>query len=163
MILEPKKRKPVTTSTSPPSICPVMILFFFLIFSFKLAFSLSSFTFIKRFYRSSSFSAIRVKSSTYLRLLMLLPAPWFQLVTYPAWHFSWYAQHVPLNKQSDSRQCCHTLFSILCESVVPYRVLTVASWSTYRFLKRQVRWSGIPISRRTFHSLLWSAQLKALV
>ena len=33
-------------------------------------------------------------------------------------------------------------------------VLTVASWPAYRFLKRQVRWSGIPISFRIFHSLL---------
>ena len=29
---------------------------------------------------------------------------------------------------------------------VPCLVLTVASWPAYRFLKRQVRWSGIPIS-----------------
>ena len=27
---------------------------------------------------------------------------------------------------------------------------------TYRFLRRQVRWSGIPISLRIFHRLLWS-------
>ena len=32
----------------------------------------------------------------------------------------------------------------------------------YRFLKRQVRWSGIPISLRIFHSLLWSTQSKTL-
>ena len=36
--------------------------------------------------------------------------------------------------------------------------LTVASWPTYRFLRRQVRWSGIPISFIIFHSLLWSTQ-----
>ena len=36
-------------------------------------------------------------------------------------------------------------------------ILTVASWSTYRFL-RQVWWSGIPISWRIFHNLLWSTQ-----
>ena len=35
-------------------------------------------------------------------------------------------------------------------------------WPTYRLLRRQVRWSGIPISW-IFHSLLWSTQLKALV
>ena len=29
-----------------------------------------------------------------------------------------------------------------------------ASWPAYRFLKRQVRWSGIPISFRIFHSLV---------
>ena len=30
-------------------------------------------------------------------------------------------------------------------------VLTVASWPAYRFLRRQERWSGIPISWRIFH------------
>ena len=43
----------------------------------------------------------------------------------------------------------------------PCPVLTVASWPAYRFLRRQVRWSGIPISLRIFHSLLWSTQSKA--
>ena len=42
--------------------------------SFKPAFSLSSFTFIKRLFSSSSLSAIRVVSSAYLRLLIFLPA-----------------------------------------------------------------------------------------
>ena len=46
--------------------------------------------------------------------------------------------------------------------VVPCPVLTVASWSAYRFLRGQVRWSGIPIFLRFFHSLLWSTQSKAL-
>ena len=30
-------------------------------------------------------------------------------------------------------------------------VLTVASWPAFRFLKRQIRWSAIPISFRIFH------------
>ena len=34
--------------------------------------------------------------------------------------------------------------------------LTLASWPAYMFLKRQVRWSGMPISFRIFNSLLWS-------
>ena len=42
--------------------------------SFKPAFSFSSFTFIKRLLSSSSLSAIRVLSSAYLRLLILLLA-----------------------------------------------------------------------------------------
>ena len=42
-------------------------------------------------------------------------------------------------------------------------VLIFASWPAYRFLSRQVRWSGIPISLRIFHSLLWFTQSKALV
>ena len=33
---------------------------------------------------------------------------------------------------------------------VPCPVLTVASWPAYRFLRRQVKWSGIPISLRIF-------------
>ena len=53
-------------------------------------------------------------------------------------------------------------FSYLNQSVVPCPVLTVASWTAYRFLKRQVRWSGIPISFKIFHSLLWSTQSKSL-
>ena len=48
--------------------------YFFLIFSFKPTFSLSSFTLIKRFFSSSSLSAIRVVSSANLRLLVFLPA-----------------------------------------------------------------------------------------
>ena len=44
-------------------------------------------------------------------------------------------------------------FFPIFESVVPCLVLTVASWPAYRFLRRQVRWSGIPISLRIFHSL----------
>ena len=67
-----------------------------------------------------------------------------------------------LNKQGDSIQPWHTLFPICNQSVVPCPVLTVASWPAYRFLKRQVRWSGIPISWRIFHSLLLSTHSKAL-
>ena len=47
-------------------------------------------------------------------------------------------------------------FPILNQSVVPCPVLTFASWPASRFLSRQVRWSGIPISLRIFHRLLWS-------
>ena len=55
-----------------------------------------------------------------------------------------------LNKQSDSRQPCHTPFSILNQLVVSYKVLTVASWPTYKLLWRQIRWSSIPIFLRVF-------------
>ena len=48
-----------------------------------------------------------------------------------------------LNKQCDSIQPWHTPFPIWNQSVVPCPVLTVASWPAYRFLKRQVRWSGL--------------------
>ena len=72
MILEPKKIKPVTVSIACPSISheamrPDAMIFVFWMLSFQPAFSLSSFTFIKRLFRSSSLSAIRVVSSAYLR------------------------------------------------------------------------------------------------
>ena len=63
-----------------------------------------------------------------------------------------------LNKQGDNIQPWCTAFPIWNQSVVPCPVLTVASWPAYRFLKRQVRWSGSPISFKIFHSLLWSTQ-----
>ena len=50
-----------------------------------------------------------------------------------------------LNKQGDNIQPWRTPFLIWNQSVVPCPVLTVASWPAYGFLKRQVRWSGIPI------------------
>ena len=70
--------------------------------------------------------------------------------------------HSFLNLELISRQPCHTPFSILSWSVVPYRLLTVASWPTYRLLRRQVRWTDLPICLRVFHSLLWSTQPKVL-
>ena len=68
VILEPKKRKSVTASTFFPSIFhevmeldPMILVF--LMLSFKTAFSLSSFTLIKRLFSSSLLSAIRVALS----------------------------------------------------------------------------------------------------
>ena len=55
---------------------------------FKPAFSLSSFTFIKRLLCSSLLYVIRVILSAYLRLLILLLAILFQLELHPAWHFA---------------------------------------------------------------------------
>ena len=95
--LEPKKIKSLTISIVKPSIChevmgpDAMILIFWML-SFKPAFSVSSFTIIKRLFSSSSLSVIRVVSSACLRLLIfflaiLIPAyPWFQPVFHPAWH-----------------------------------------------------------------------------
>ena len=76
VILESPKIKSATVSSISPSIChevigsDAMILVFWML-SFKPTFSLSSFTFIKRLFSSSSLYAIRVVSSAYLRLLML--------------------------------------------------------------------------------------------
>ena len=79
VILEPPKIKSDTVSTVSPSIShqvmgpDAMILVLWML-SFKPTFSLSTFTFIKRLFSSSSLYAIRVVSSAYLRLLIYLPA-----------------------------------------------------------------------------------------
>ena len=56
----------------------------------------------------------------------------------------------------------HTPFPILCQSIVPCLVLTVVFWPAYKFLRKQVRWSGISISLRMFHRLLWYTPSKAV-
>ena len=60
-----------------PSICdevlrPDAMFLIFEMLNFRPAFALSSFTLIKRLFSSSSFSAIKVVSSAYLRLLLFL-------------------------------------------------------------------------------------------
>ena len=105
VILEPPKIKSLTVSIVSPSIClevmgpDAMILVFWML-CFMPTFSLS---FIKRLF-SSSFSAIRVVSSVYLRLLIFLPA-----ILIPACTSSCLAFHVmysacKLNKQGDNIQ-----------------------------------------------------------
>ena len=123
------------------------MIFVFWTLSFKPAFSLSSFTFIKRLFSSSSLSAV---SSAYLRLLVflltvLIPACASSCLAFCMMYFAY-----KLNKPGDNIQPSHTPFQIWNQSVVPCPVLTVASWPAYRFLKRQVRWSGIPISWTVF-------------
>ena len=122
--------------------------------SFKPTFSLSSFTFIKRLYSSSSLSAIGVVSSAYLRLLIFLPAVLIPACASSSPAFLMMYSAYKLNKQGDNTQPWRTPFPIWNQSVVPCPILTGASWPAYRFLKRQVRWSGIPVSFRIFHSLL---------
>ena len=67
-----------------------------------------------------------------------------------------------LNKHSDNIQPWCIPFPIWNQPVVPCPILSVASWPAYRFHRRQIRWSGIPISWRIFYSLLWSTHSKAL-
>ena len=167
VILEPQKIKSATVSTVSLYIChevmgpDAMILDFWML-SFKPTFSLSSFTFIKRLFSSSSLYAIRVVSSVYLRLLIFLPE-----ILIPACASSSPAclmiySAYKLNKQGDNIQPWRTPFPIWNQSVVPCTILTVASWPAYMFQKRQDRRSGIPISFRVFQSLLWSTQSKDL-
>ena len=149
--------------------------------SFKPGFSLSSFTFIKRLFSSSSLSAIKVvvvvvvwslsrvlplrprlatlvacqaplsmgfsrqegwsglpfpSPAIYLRLLIF-----FLAILIPACDSSSLAFHVmysayKLHEQGDNRQPWRPPFPIWNQSVVPYPVPTVASWLTYRFLRK---------------------------
>ena len=101
-------------------------------------------------------SLLQHHSSKFL-LAILIPAC---ASSSPAFHMMYSAQK--LNKQGDNIQPWRTPFPIWNQSVVPCPVLTVASWPAYRFLRRQVKQSGIPISWRNFHSFLWSTQSKAL-
>ena len=62
-----------------------------------------------------------------------------------------------LNKQGDNIQLWCAPFPVIT-TVVLCKVLTVSSWPTYSFLRRQIRWSGILISLRIFHNMLWFTQ-----
>ena len=133
---EAQKNKASHCFHCSPSIChevmglDAMILVFWML-SFKPTFSLSSFTF-----------------------LIFLP-----VILIPACASSSLAFHMiyvayKLNKQSDSMQPWRTPFPIWNQSVVPSPVLTIDSWPAYRFLRRQVRWSVIPISLRIFQFIV---------
>ena len=100
-------------------------------------------------------------SSAYLRLLIFLPAILISACASSNPAFCMMCCAYKLNKQGDNIQPWCTAFPIWTQSVAPCPVLTVASWPEYRFLRRQVRWSGIPISWRIFHSLLWFTQSKS--
>ena len=83
---------------------------FFLLFSFKLALSLSTFTLIKRFFSSSLLPAIRVLSSAYLRcLIFLLP------VLIPACNSSSLAYLMMCSAYRLKKWgvCCHPICGIL--------------------------------------------------
>ena len=86
---------------------------------------------------------------------------WSQLMSHLAWHFVWWTLHVSYI----SRVVIYSLDILLSQfgtSVfLPCPVLTAASCPAYKFLRRQVWWSGIPIILRLFHNFLWSIQSKA--
>ena len=164
-ILESKKIKSVTVSTVFTFIChevmgPDDMTLVFWMLSFKPTFSLSSFTFIKRLF-TSLLSAIRVMASAYLRLLIFLLSILIPACASSSPTFLMMYSAYKLNKQGDNIQPWCTPFLIWNQHVAPCLFLTVASWPAYRFLRKQVRWFGIPISLR-IHSFLWSTESKAL-
>ena len=95
LILELQKLKSVTVSQC---IChelmgPDAMILVFWMSSFKPAFSLSSFTFIKRLF-ISSLSAIRVVYLHIWGCWYFSRQSWFQLVLLPVQHFSWGTLHI---------------------------------------------------------------------
>ena len=154
LILGPKKVKSVTVSTVSPSIYhevmgPHAMILVFWMLRFKPEFLLSSFIFIKRLFSSSLLSAIRVVSSAYLRLLIFLLVIMILVCTSSSLVFHKMYSAYMLNKQDNIQPWC-TPFPIWNQSIVPCLVLTFDFWLAYRFLRSQVRWSGIPISLRIF-------------
>ena len=107
-----------------PSICHnvigsySMILIFWML-SFKPVFSLSSFTFIKRLFSSSSLSTIRVIAYVYLRSSIFLSAILIPSCasSSPVFLMMYFAYE--LNNQGDNTQLWRTPFPISNQSVVP--------------------------------------------
>ena len=93
---------------------------------------------------------MKVVLSAYLRLLISLLAILIPPYVSSSPEFLMMYSSYKLNKQGDNIQPWCTPFLICNQSVVPHPVLTVTSWPAYRFLRRQVRWSGIPTSWRIF-------------
>ena len=109
VLLEPKKIKSATVSIVSPSIChevmgPDAMILVFGMMSFKPVFSLSSFTFIKRLFSSTSLSAIMVVSSAYLRLLIFLLAALIPTCASSTLEFQMMYSACKLNKQGDNIQ-----------------------------------------------------------
>ena len=131
---------------------PDAIIFVFWMLSFKPAFSLSSFTFIKRLFSFSLLSAIRVVSSAFLRSLIFLPAILIPACasSSPAFHMMYSAYN--LNNQGDNIQPWYIPFQILNQFTVPCLVLTVAFWPAYRFLRTEVK--GLEKEMATHSSVL---------
>ena len=137
VILQPRKIKSATVS---PSIChevmgPHAMILVFWMLSFKPTFSLSFFTFIKRHFTFCHKGGIICISE----VIDISPGNLDSSLCF----------FQPSVSQAG-------LFLFLFGTV--YCSMSSSNW----FLKRQFRWSSIPISFRIFHSLLWSTQSKAL-
>ena len=131
--------KSATVSIVSPSICHEVMesdamIFIFWMLSFKSAFSLFSFIFIKSLFNSSLLSAIRVVIPAYLSLLIFSPAIAIPACTSSSLAFHMMYSEYKLNKQGDNIQSWHTHFPILNQSIVP---CLVVSWTPYRFRRGQ--------------------------
>ena len=93
------------------------------------------------FLGSSSLSVISGVSSAYLRLFIFFMAILIPACASSSPEFLMMYSAYNLIKQGDNIQLWSTPFPIWNQSVVPCPVLIVVSWSAYRFLRRQFRWS----------------------
>ena len=148
-----------------PFIChkvmgPDAMIFVLWMLSFKLAFSLSFFTFMKRLFSSHLLSGIRIVSSACLMLLIFLLAISIQASASSSLAFHMMYSAYKLNKQSDYLQLLCTPFQFWASPLFHVCFLTCTQVSQEA---GKVRWSDIPVSLRIFHSLLWSTQSKVLV
>ena len=136
VILEPKKIKSVTVSIVSPYIChevmaldPMILVFWML--SFKPTFSLSSFTFsggslVPLHFLPVRVVSVRVVSSTYLRLLIFLPAVLIPACASSSPAFCLTYSACRLNKQGDNIQPWRTPFPIVNQSIFPCPFLPIA-------------------------------------
>ena len=129
-----------------PSIChevmgPDAMVLVFWMWSFKSTFSLSSFTFIKGLFSSSSLSAIRWCHLHIWVCWYFSQQSWFQLVLHPAQHFfrMMFSAYM-LNQQGDNIQPWRTPFLIWNQSVTPCQVLTFTSCIQISQEKGKVVW-----------------------
>ena len=83
-------------------------------------------------------SPLSLSSRGSLVPLHFFPQGWCHLHIRGYWYFFWQSWFCILLHI----QPWHTPFPIWNQSIVPCLVLTVASWPVYRFLRKQLRWSG---------------------
>jgi len=156
VILEPPKIKSLIVSIASLSIChevmgpDAMILAFWML-SFKPIF----FTLLFHFYQEALQFFIFCHKGGVICISEVIDISPANLDSSLCFIQPGISHDVLCSKQGNNIQPWHTPFLIWNQSAVPCPVLAVAFWPAYRFLKRQVRWSGIPISFRIFHSLLW--------
>ena len=145
-----------------PSIChevmglDAMILIFWML-SFKLAFSLFSFTFLKRLFSCSLFSAIMVVIIYMSEIIDISPCNLDSSLCFIQPSILQGVLCIAVQLAGWQYTTSMSSFPYL-EPVHCSMSGSIASWPTYRFLRRQVRWSNISISLRIFHSSLWSTQ-----
>ena len=101
-------------------------------------FSLPSFTFIKRLFSSSLLSAIKGSVICISEVTGISPGNLDSRLCFIQPSIFMMHSAYKLNKQGDHIQPWRIHFPILNESVVPFPVLTVASWTAYK--KGKVAW-----------------------